>query len=116
MGVVTTTLTTKSDPGDTMSVWTLTQDKFTLVTRWSDAITYLHQSIRSGEADAEDIILAGPHGTPWILDYYLIAAECVKENDRSGVFDAFGKNAALLVDEYGEMFRDALSAPWANAH
>jgi len=102
---------TSKNPNADGSVWTITNDSFSLITDWTTALDWLEGEILDGNLKIDSIIHAGPRGVPWFLDYYLEAAHAADALDQSGVFQAFGNSAASLVKE-DEKYREPLTLPW----
>jgi len=93
IGVVEGTKT--SDPrGGTWKVgW---KDGQVLVAGWKEAITWLDAAVRRGQISDEDVILAGSMGTPWILEFYLEAAEAAEIGFIESIWDAWAVSAKRL--------------------
>jgi hypothetical protein len=78
---------------------------------WKMALDWLDNEIAQSRVENDAILMAGPYSVPWLLYWYLIAAEGAEANDREAVFDCYASNAKLLL-ETNSGYHDALTSPW----
>jgi hypothetical protein len=78
---------------------------------WKQALDWLDDGIAKSRIKNDAILMAGPYAVPWLLYWYLIAAEAAEINDREGVFDCYASNAKALL-ETDSNYREALKTPW----
>lgn len=82
-----------------------------LFSGWTKAMDWLDDALAKNHVARDAILLAGPYSVPWLLEWYLVAAECAENNDKKGVFDAYAKSASLLLGTNSE-YRPVLLSPW----
>lgn len=93
-------------------IWRLTWPSGTMLHgSWSKAMDWLDDRVAKNTIARDAILLAGPFSVPWLLEFYLVAAQCAEENNKEGVFDAYAKSASLLLGQDSE-YREALLSPW----
>lgn len=80
---------------------------------WSKAMDWLDDRVAKNHITRDSILLAGPYAVPWLVEFYLVAAECAEADDKEGVFDAYAKSASLLLGEDKEKYQQVLLSPWA---
>lgn len=94
-------------------LWRLSwKDGQMIFSGWSRAMDWLDDLIAKKQIDSNSVLLAGPYAVPWVLEWYLIAANEAERDNREGVFDAYSKSAMELLTQDKD-HHDQLMKPWA---